>query len=147
MAINLMIGKQLINSSYGVDTSKVNDHIDNSDLHISTTDRNLLTSLNHNKGVFSSETDLRATYPTANAGDYCICFNGTDYTMWTYSTDWTDTGDLGSVQEINGQTGSVTLDSSNINYDTGVTLKNEIDKKLNNDDVLYANSSDINNLF
>ena len=116
----------------------VKDHIDNTDIHVSTTDRNLLTSLNHNKGIFESEANLRATYPTANAGDYCICYNGTNYTMWTYSTDWVDTGVLGNVTSVNNLTGDITLDSTNINYSTGVTLKEEIDKKLENNNFIQG---------
>ena len=118
----------------------MNDHIDNTDIHVSTTDRNLLTSLNHNKGTFESEANLRATYPTANAGDYCICYNGTNYTMWTYSTDWVDTGIIGSVTSVNNLTGDVTLDSTNVNYTTGVTLKEEIDKKLESDNIVSGDN-------
>ena len=116
----------------------MNDHIDNTDIHVSTTDRNLLTSLNHNKGTFESEANLRATYPTANAGDYCICFNGANYTMWTYSTDWVDTGIIGSVTSVNNLTGDITLDSTNVNYTTGVTLKEKIDKKLENNNFIQG---------
>ena len=114
------------------------DHIDNTDVHVSATDRNLLTSLNHNKGVFESEAILRATYPTANAGDYCICFNGINYTMWTYSTDWVDTGVQGNVTSVNNLTGDITLDSTNINYIAGVTLKEKIDKKLENNNFIQG---------
>ena len=114
------------------------DHIDNTDIHLSTADRNLLTSLNHNKGTFESEANLRATYPTANAGDYCICFNGTNYTMWTYSTDWVDTGVQGNVTSVNNLTGDITLDSTNVNYITGVTLKEKIDKKLENNNFVQG---------
>lgn len=142
-----MLGKKQISSSSGIDTSKFEEHIDNNDLHISVVDRQNLENIKSNKGVFQSIDLLRATYPTANAGDYCICFNGTNYTVWTYNTDWVDTGALGSVQDVNGLTGNVILDSTNINYSTGVTIKSEIDKKLNNDDVVYATNSDINDLF
>ena len=116
----------------------MNDHIDNTDIHVSSTDRNLLTSLNHNKGVFQSVDLLRATYPTANAGDYCICYNGTNYTMWTYSTDWVDTGVLGNVTSVNNLTGDITLDSTNINYIAGVTLKEKIDKKLESNNFIQG---------
>ena len=118
----------------------MNDHIDNTDIHVSTTDRNLLTSLNHNKGTFESEANLRATYPTANAGDYCICYNGTNYTMWTYSTDWVDTGIIGSVTSVNNLTGDITLDSTNVNYTAGVTLKEEIDKKLESSNIVSGDN-------
>ena len=118
----------------------MNDHIDNTDIHLSTTDRNLLTSLNHNKGTFESEAILRATYPTANAGDYCICFNGANYTMWTYSTDWVDTGVQGNVTSVNNLTGDITLDSTNVNYTTGVTLKEEIDKKLESSNIMSGDN-------
>ena len=116
----------------------MNDHIDNTDIHVSSTDRNLLTSLNHNKGVFQSVDLLRATHPTANAGDYCICYNGTNYTMWTYSTDWVDTGVQGNVTSVNNLTGDITLDSTNINYIAGVTLKEKIDKKLESNNFIQG---------
>ena len=116
----------------------MNDHIDNTDIHVSSTDRNLLTSLNHNKGVFQSVDLLRATRPTANAGDYCICYNGANYTMWTYSTDWVDTGAQGNVTSVNNLTGDITLDSTNINYIAGVTLKEKIDKKLESNNFIQG---------
>ena len=116
----------------------MNDHIDNTDIHVSSTDRNLLTSLNHNKGVFQSVDLLRATHPTANAGDYCICYNGANYTMWTYSTDWVDTGAQGNVTSVNNLTGDITLDSTNINYIAGVTLKEKIDKKLESNNFIQG---------
>ena len=146
MAINLMLGKHSISSS-SVDMGKINEHIDNADLHISTIDRQNLESIKHNKGTFNSESELRTAYSTANVGDYCICFNGTNYTMWTYNTDWVDTMISGNTTSVNSMTGDVVLDATNVNYSTGISLKTEIDNKLNNDEIKYATNSDIDNLF
>ena len=113
-------------------TTNLTSHTTNTDIHVSTTDRNLLTALNHNKGTFGSESALRNAYPTATSGDYCVCYNGTNYTIWTYNTDWVDTGQLGNVTSVNNMTGDITLDANNVNYQTGVTLKTQIDINKSN---------------
>jgi hypothetical protein len=117
-----------IRSLISTNKTTIDSHTSNTDLHVSSSDRNLLTALNHNKGTFESETLLRAAYPTASSGDYCVCYNGTNYTVWTYSTDWVDTGQLGNVTSVNNLTGDITLDSNNVNYETGITLKTKIDQ-------------------
>ena len=120
--------------------TNLENHTNNTNIHITIEDRDAINNIKHNKGSFNSETELKAKYPIATPGDYCICFNGSNYTMWTYSTEWNDTGLTGAVTSVNNLTGDIILDSTNVNYTTGVTLKEEIDKKLESDNIISGDN-------
>ena len=69
----------------------------------------------HNKGWFETPEALKQVYPTANSGDFAIV--GTTDTIWVWdkdTTSWVDTGSGGLVQSVNGKTGEVVLDASDI---------------------------------
>ena len=114
------------------------DHIDNTDVHVSEEEKNLLTTLKTNKGTYSSEEALKTANPTATTGDYAICYNGKNYTLWSYTTEWVDTSTIDTIESVNGLTGKVVLDATNINYTTDVTLQEEIDKKLENNNFIQG---------
>ena len=50
------------------------------------------------------------------------------------------TGFIGNVTSVNNLTGDITLDSTNVNYTTGVTLKEEIDKKLESSNIMSGDN-------
>lgn len=69
----------------------------------------------HNKGWFETPEALKQAYPTANNGDFAIV--GTTDTIWVWdkdTTSWVDTGSGGLVQSVNGKTGEVVLNASDI---------------------------------
>ena len=74
------------------------------------------SSDSHNKGWFATPTALRTAYPEAEDGDYAIV--GSTDTVWVWdgdSSDWADSGSTGAVDSVNGQTGTVVLDGTDIN--------------------------------
>lgn len=149
MGVVLKLGTTTISSSgSSIDTTKIDNHINDINLHLSALDKQNLEKIKCNKGIFASETDLKNAYPTSNVGDYCVCFNGTKYTMWTFDgVDWIDTGVNGAVTTVNGQTGDITLMATDIEYNNGTNVKDELDKKVNESDITFANSADILALF
>lgn len=76
-----------------------------------------------NKGYFETEAALNSTYPTGEGGWYAIV--GATDTVWVWDIDtdtWSDSGNGGVVLSVNGQTGTVVLTASDIDYNTTVGL-------------------------
>ena len=110
--------------------TNLENHTNNTNIHITIEDRNAINNIKHNKGSFNSISDLKAKYPIATPGDYCICFNGSNYTMWTYSTEWIDTGLIGTVTSVNNLTGDIILTSDNITLPDGTSITEKFNSKV-----------------
>ena len=69
----------------------------------------------HNKGYFATQAALEEAYPTGEAGDWAIV--GSTDTVWLWDSDndeWKDTDQKGQVESVNGKTGTVVLNASDV---------------------------------
>ena len=107
-----------LKSAYDKVNGALTTHKNDTDVHLSTTDRSILTKANKFKGYYETETALNEAHPTGEAGDYAIV-NTTD-TVWIWDADkedgagWKDGAGKGSVISVNNMTGEVVLTKSNI---------------------------------
>lgn len=107
-----------LKSAYDAMNTALTTHEDNMELHLTETDRSILTKANKFKGYYETETALKEAHPTGEAGDYAIV-NTTD-TVWIWDADkeggagWKDGAGKGSVISVNNMTGEVVLTKSNI---------------------------------
>lgn len=107
-----------LKSAYDTVNGALTTHKNDTNVHLSTTDRAILTKANKFKGYYETETALNTAHPTGEAGDYAIV-NTTD-TVWIWDADkeggagWKDGAGKGSVISVNNMTGEVVLTKSNI---------------------------------
>ena len=107
-----------LKSAYDTVNGALTTHKNDTNVHLSTTDRAILTKANKFKGYYETETALNTAHPTGEAGDYAIV-NTTD-TVWIWDADkeggagWKDGAGKGSVISVNNMTGEVILTKSNI---------------------------------
>lgn len=72
-------------------------------------------ALAHNLGYFATQSALESAYPSASAGDFAIV--GTTDTVWVWDADteaWLDSGAGGAVVSVNGKTGVVILNATDV---------------------------------
>lgn len=107
-----------LKSAYDTVNGALTTHKNDTDVHLTATDRSILTKANKFKGYYETETALNNAHKTGEAGDYAIV-NSTD-TMWIWDADkeggagWKDGAGKGSVVSVNNMTGEVVLTKSNI---------------------------------
>lgn len=133
------------NSKNLITSGAVASHTNNEDIHITLEEKAVIRNLLHNKGFFTSEAELNATYPIGQVGDYAttlveiVTENGTaigkDLHMFIWDDTqgkWLDTNISGMVTSVNGKTGDVEL--ADLPYDntvsglTATTFKNALDE-------------------
>lgn len=69
----------------------------------------------HNLGWYATQSALESAYPTATDGDWAIV--GSTDTVWVWDSDnneWKDTDQKGQVESVNGKTGVVVLNASDV---------------------------------
>lgn len=107
-----------LKSAYDTVNGALTTHKNDTTVHLTTTDRAILTKANKFKGYYETETALNNANPTGTAGDYAIV-NTTD-TVWIWDADkeggagWKDGAGKGSVISVNNMTGEVVLTKANI---------------------------------
>lgn len=107
-----------LKSAYDTVNGALTTHKNDTDVHLTTTDRTILNKANKFKGYYETETALNSAHATGEAGDYAIV-NTTD-TVWIWDADkeggagWKDGAGKGSVISVNNLTGEVVLTKSNI---------------------------------
>lgn len=103
---------------YDTLNTALGNHTSDTDVHLSSADRAILTKANKFKGYYETETALNTAHPTGEAGDYAIV-NETD-TLWIWDADkaggagWKDGAGLGSVISVNNMTGEVVITKTNL---------------------------------
>lgn len=135
-----------LKSAYDTVNGALNTHKGDTSVHLSATDRAILTKANKFKGYYETETALNNANPTGAAGDYAIV-NTTD-TVWIWDADkeggagWKDGAGKGSVISVNNMTGEVVLTKANIglgnvdntsdkNKPVSTAQQTALDKKVN----------------
>lgn len=107
-----------VKGAYDTLNTALTNHKNDTNVHLTTADRTILTKANKFKGYFETETALNTAFPKGEAGDYAIV-NTTD-TVWIWDADkeggagWKDGAGKGSVISVNNMTGEVVLTKSNI---------------------------------
>lgn len=69
----------------------------------------------HNLGWYATQSALETAHPTASNGDWAIV--GSTDTVWVWDSDtnaWKDTAQKGQVESVNGKTGAVVLNASDV---------------------------------
>lgn len=69
----------------------------------------------HNLGWYATQSALETAHPTAEEGDWAIV--GETDTVWVWDSDndeWKDTDQKGQVESVNGKTGVVVLNASDV---------------------------------
>lgn len=69
----------------------------------------------HNLGWYATQSALETAHPTASNGDWAIV--GSTDTVWVWDSDtnaWKDTAQKGQVESVNGKTGVVVLNASDV---------------------------------
>lgn len=135
-----------VKSAYDTLNTALTNHKSDTNVHLTTVDRAILTKANKFKGYYETETALKNANPKGEAGDYAIV-NSTD-TMWIWDADkeggagWKDGAGKGSVISVNNMTGEVVLTKTNIglgnvdntsdkNKPISTATQTALDKKVN----------------
>jgi hypothetical protein len=102
----------------------------------------------HNKGWFKDYDALHEAYPTGIDGDHVIL--GSTNTIWiwdTTSNDWINSNRKGEVDSVNGYTGVVVLNATDISSNVAGLQSNDVESALSElNTKISQNTSKITNI-